>query len=202
MSIEAIKAVNKARRSRAHSRLMEWAESRAKILESLGWSSVSSIASMSSGSGAGDDELNMMERRCDKWAQVLQTERLVRDMPIEWKVVIYAVYLDHQTQEQVADRLFIDRKHAMYRIHDAQDRLMAEVEAMAIGSAMNAVAVKEELARYKSTWAGPFSKTVHTEVRVEAGFIKFSTRPLLTLSPRSEKVAHLGSGCPEQTKPA
>jgi len=131
---ESLKVVRKARRAGAHIRLLDWAEHRDAALEGLGWPPCSTIERFRrEGAGAGQStapgQFTSVERAANRQAQVLQIERLVRDLPHEWQEVVAAKYIAGFSQRIVAEVLGLEQAHVWSRVADAQERIATALAA-------------------------------------------------------------------------
>ncbi len=123
----------------AHDQLVLWAEQRTQILEALGWPNMSIVkkAQMQQ-EGAhqrgAPPELTGPERAADRTKRVLTIERIVRDMPDDWRRVIAGYYIRGRTIRGHAEIAEIDRNTVCRLLHSAQEcvhRMMANVETTA-----------------------------------------------------------------------
>lgn len=131
---DVVNALMKMRRREAHGRLRFWAENRERI--GAGGSLMGRIQEMQENAGArgapNRSACNAIEHACDTIETALRIERYVRLMPREWQVVIAGLYLEGQTQVQLAAALGIERNRVVSRLQDAQDRLALEWESQRV----------------------------------------------------------------------
>lgn len=109
--------------------LREWADGREAALEALGWPDASHMhriqlyGGFRADAGAGPD-LTAPEFGAHVTHRLLTIERLVRDMPDEWRVVVVGVYLKSRSVQQIAAESGVEYRRVLYRLHDAQDAIV------------------------------------------------------------------------------
>lgn len=117
-----------------HEQMLAWGRCREHVTAALGFPSSTTLGrwrdQQEGAAQAGQaPELTIPERCADRPNRILTIERLVRDMPMAWRAVVFAVYVQGRSMSGYAQATDQDKMRVMHRMHDAQDAVYQAIRS-------------------------------------------------------------------------